>query len=102
MSNPEKYIIEKGGEVFFAIKNDQVPVVSTVTMSKEVSQRCNLLSVKMAHIIRPMEQLREVRDIYDTQLNVVGVDIKQKNLDIQKLYNNGDENFETVIKDFVE
>ena len=30
LSNPEKYIIEKGGEVFFAIKNDQV--IATAAM----------------------------------------------------------------------
>ena len=85
-----------------AIKNEQVPVVSTVTMSKEIYQRCNKLSFKMAHIIRPMDQLREVRDIYEGERNVVGVDIQPKNLDIQKIYNKGDENFEGDIKRFVE
>ena len=83
------------------IKNEQVPVVSTVTMSKEIYQRCKELSFKMAHIIRPMDQLREVRDIYEGERNVVGVDIQPKKLDIQKIYNNGDENFEGVIKRFV-
>ena len=85
-----------------AIKNETVPVVSTVTMSKEIFQRCNQLSFEMAHIIRPTDQLREVRDIYEAERNVVGVDIKQKNLDIQKIYNTGDEKFEGVIKRFVE
>ena len=85
-----------------AIKNEQVPVVSTVTMSKEIYQRCNQLSFKIAHIIRPTDQLREVRDIYEAEQNVVGVDIQQINLDIQKIRNNGDENFEKVIKRFVE
>ena len=85
-----------------AIKNEQVPVVSTVTMSKEIYQRCNQLSFKIAHIIRPTDQLREVRDIYEAEQNVVGVDIQQINLDIQKIHNNGDENFEKVIKRFVE
>ena len=85
-----------------AIKNEQVPVVSTVTMSEEVFQRCNQLSFEMAHIIRPRDQLQEVRDIYHAERNVVGVDIQQKNLDVQKIYNTGDENFARVIKRFVE
>ena len=85
-----------------AIKNDQVPIVSTVTMSKEVYHRCNQLSFKIAHIIRPIDQLREVRDIYKTERNVVGVDIQQKSFDIQEIYNNGDEKFEELIKYFVE
>ena len=67
-----------------AIKNGQVPVVSTVTMSEEVYQRCNQLSFEMAHIIRPMDQLRKIRDIYETEKNVVGLDIQQKKFDIQK------------------
>ena len=85
-----------------AIKNGQVPVVSTVTMSKEISQRCDKLCFAMAHIIRPIDQLRKARDIYEAERNVVGVDIQQKNLNIQKLYNNGDENFEGIIKRFIE
>jgi hypothetical protein len=85
-----------------AIKNERVPVVSTVTMSEEISQRCNELCFEMAHIIRPIDQLREVRDLYEADRNVVGVDIQQKNLGIQKIFNTGDENFEGVIKRFVE
>jgi len=85
-----------------AIQNNLVPVVSTVTMSKKVSQRCNQLNFEMAHIIRPMSQLRKVRDIYKTEKNIVGVDIQQKEFDIQKIYNNGDEYFAGVIKGFVE
>ena len=84
-----------------AIKNNQVPVVSTVTMSTEVFHRCNQLSFEMAHIIRPLDQLREVRDIYQKERNVVGVDIQEKNYDIQKIYNNGDRNFEGAIRHFV-
>ena len=63
-------------------------------MSKEISQTCNQLSFAMAHIIRPIDQLRAARDIYEAERNVVGVDIEQKDLNIQKLYNNCDENFE--------
>ncbi len=85
-----------------AIKNDRVPVVATVTMSNEVYQRCNQLSFEIAHIIRPFDQLKRVRDIYETERNVVGVDIKQKELGIKKIYNYGDENFVGVVKGFVE
>jgi len=102
VSDRELQIKRVLGLAEIAIKNEQVPVVSTVTMSKEISQRCNQLSFAMAHIIRPIDQLRKVRDIYETGRNVVGVDIQQENLDIQKIYNNGDENFEAVIKQFVE
>ena len=85
-----------------ALKNERVPVVSTVTMSEEIFQRCNQLCFEMAHIIRPIDQLREVRDIYEADRNVVGNDIQQKDLGIHKIFNTGDENFEGVIKRFVE
>ena len=84
-----------------AIKNGRVPIVSTVTMSKEVSQRCNQLSFEIGHIIRPIDQLRKIRDIYKTERNVVGIDIQQKEFDVKKIHNNGDEHFEGVLKSFV-
>ena len=84
------------------IKNGQVPLVSTVTMSKEVYQKCLHLGFEMAHIMRPMDQLKQVRDIYGAEQDVVGVDILQKDFGVRKLYNNGDEKFEGVIKAFVE
>ena len=102
LSDREVQIKRVLGLAEIAIKNDRVPVVSTVTMSKEVLKRCDELSFKMAHIIRPIDQLGKVRDIYRTERNVVGVDILQENLDIQQIHNNGDENFSGVIKSFVE
>ena len=38
----------------------------------------------MAHIIRPMDQVRAVRDIYEFDRNVVGIDIQQKILASKK------------------
>ena len=102
VSDREVQIKRVLGLAEIAIKNDQVPVVSTVTMSKEVSQRCSQLCFDMAHIIRPIDQLREVRDIYETEQNVVGVDIQQKDFDVHRIYNNGDKSFIGAIKNFVE
>ena len=83
------------------IKNSQIPIVSSVTMSEEVFDRCSYLGFKIAKINRPMEQLREIRKIYDSDTQVVGKDIQQKEFDVIKLYNNGDQNFLGAIKDFV-
>ena len=84
-----------------AINNCQIPIVSTVTMSKEVYQRCEHLGITIAQIVRPLNQLKQVRDIYATEENVVGIDIPQKDFDVINLYNNGDESFIGVIKAFV-
>ena len=84
-----------------AVSNCQIPVVSTVTMSNEVYQRCEHLGIKIAQIVRPLNQLKQVRDIYATEENVVGIDIPQKDFGEIKLYNNGDESFIGAIKAFV-
>ena len=84
-----------------AIKNCQVPIVSTVTMSEEIHQRCDQLGIDTVNIIRPIDQLIKAREIYETETNVVGKDINQKIFDTVKLDNNGDKEFEEVVENFV-
>lgn len=102
LSDRETQIKRVLGLALIAIKNGQVPIVSTVTMSKEVYKQCCDLGFEMAHIVRPMDQLRTVRDLYQNEKNVVGLDILHEDFDIPKLYNNGDHAFEGKIKAFVE
>ena len=90
------------GVAEIAIQNLQVPIISTVTMSEEIYKRWEELDISVAQIIRPIDQLRKVRDIYENSTNVVGKDIKQKEFDAFKLYNNGDKYFERVVKTFVD
>ena len=84
-----------------AIKNDQVPIVSTVTMSEGIHRRCHQLGIDVVNIVRSLDQLHKVREIYATQSNVVGKDIKEYASETMKLYNNGTAEFEDRIKDFV-
>ena len=83
-----------------AQSNYQFPIVSTVTMTKEVHQKCRQLSIEVVKIIRPMEQLQKVRTIYKTDQNVVGKNIKQVNLNTIEMYNNGGREFEQKLKEF--
>jgi hypothetical protein len=48
-----------------------------------------------------MDQLQEVRKIYDTEQNVVGKSIQQINLNTFKIHNNGDNKFEKDLEEFV-
>ena len=84
-----------------ALKNSQIPIVSTVTMSEGIHRRCEQLGIGVVNIIRPIDQLHKVREIYATQLNVVGKDIKEYASETINLYNNGTPEFEDEIKDFV-
>ena len=84
-----------------AIKNNQVPIVSTVTMSEEIHRRCRQLGIGVVNIVRPLDQLHKVREIYATETNVVGKDIKEYASETMQLHNNGTAEFEDGIKDFV-
>lgn len=83
------------------VKNNQFPVISTVTMSEDIHRRCNQLDIGVVNVVRPIEQLNKVREIYSTQSNVVGKDIREYAVETFKLYNNGTDEFEDRIKSFV-
>ena len=84
-----------------AIKNNRLPIVSTVTMSVGVHRRCQQLGINVVNIVRPVDHLHKVREIYATQSNVVGKDLKEYASETVMLYNNGTAEFEARIKDFV-
>ena len=84
-----------------ARNNHQFPIVSTVLMTDEIFQKCKQDDIKVVQIERPMDQLQEVRKIYDTEQNVVGKSIQQINLNTFKLHNNGDNKFEKDLEEFV-
>lgn len=84
-----------------AIKNGQVPIVSTVTMSEEIHKRCNQIGISVVNVLRPLDQLTKVREIYASELDVVGKDIIEYESCTTKLHNNGTAEFEDGIKAFV-
>lgn len=84
-----------------AIKNNQAPIVSTVTMSEGIHRRCNQLDICVARIVRPIDQLYTVREIYASQSNVVGKDLKEYTSDTLQFYNNGTAEFKARIESFV-
>jgi len=68
LSNPEKYIIDKGGEVFFAIKNDKVIATAAMVYMKRgifelakmtVVQECRGLGVANKLMDRSIDFAKE-------------------------------------------
>ena len=94
-------IIRMHGLAQIAQINYQFPIVSTVLMTDEIFQKCRQEDIKVVQIKRPMDQLHEVRKIYDTDQNVVGKSIQQINLNTFEIYNNGDNKFEKDLEEFV-
>ncbi len=60
LSNPEKYIIEKGGEVFFAIKNGQV--IATAAMVNPKNKIFELAKMTVAKEFRGLGVANQLMD----------------------------------------
>jgi hypothetical protein len=84
-----------------AINNRTFPIISTVSMTSKILEKCASFGIEVVQIVRPLEQLKEVRTIYQTEQNVVGKDIQIEALACAKLYNYGQDEFIEVITDYV-
>ena len=77
--------------------NGFVPIVSSVTMNTEILDACTHIGIDVIEIQRSeIERYRE-RNIYLTEINVVGVDIPFEPLITQKIINCGTNLFERDI-----
>ena len=77
--------------------NGFVPIVSSVTMNTEILDACRHIGIDVIEIQRSeIERYRE-RNIYLTEINVVGVDIPFEPLITQKIINCGTNLFERDI-----
>jgi adenylylsulfate kinase-like enzyme len=81
--------------------NCSFPIVSTVTMTDEIFQKCYNIEVDVVQIVRPIKQLNQIRTIYQTDQNVIGKDIQLEEINTPKLYNNGGEEFEEAVAKYI-
>ena len=80
-----------------ALINGFVPIVSSVTMNSDILNACRHIGVDVIEIQRSeIDRYRE-RNIYLTEINVVGVDIPFEPLNTQKIINCGTNLFERDI-----
>ena len=77
--------------------NGFVPIVSSVTMNTDILDACRHIGIDVIEIQRSeIERYRE-RNIYLTEINVVGVDIPFEPLNTHKIINCGTNLFERDI-----
>jgi adenylylsulfate kinase-like enzyme len=79
---------------YIALENGMFPIMSSVTMTNDLLKSCQNLSISVVRIDRPFEHVKAVRDLYDGQKNVVGVDQSLQKLNTLALVNDGTENFD--------
>ena len=85
-----------------AKNNSRFPIVSTVTMTADILQRCYALDIDVVQIVRPFEMLTKVRSLYDAEVNVVGKHINLEDLKTPVIDNEGGRAFERKVTKYVE
>tara|TARA_B100000767_G_scaffold237881_1_gene232327 strand:+ start:4159 stop:4719 length:561 start_codon:yes stop_codon:yes gene_type:complete len=81
-----------------AIENDCFPIISSVYMTDNVQKLCKNSKIKVIRIDREQTQLNKYRAIYENEINVVGKDIAQPDLDTVTILNDGSGNFLKLVK----
>ena len=77
--------------------NGYFPIVSSVTMNKEILDFCRDIGIEAVEIQRSEIERYKVRNIYSTQSNVVGKDMKLEAFNTRKIFNCGTKLFEQEI-----
>lgn len=81
-----------------AIKNEQYPIISTVSMNAEIVCQCQALHLQVVQVLRPYDQRLSVRKLlYTDTKNVVGKDIAQEKLNTKTILNDGSDEFEKLV-----
>ena len=83
-----------------ALKNGMFPIMSSVTMTKDLLKSCQDLSISVIRIDRPFDQVKTVRALYNGHKNVVGVDQSLQKLDTLTFVNDGTLNFNRELIDY--
>ena len=84
-----------------AILNRCFPVISTVTMSQDIYRDCIAENIGVVLIERPMEIVQNLRSIYRSGRDVVGVDIALEKIDTRSIFNDGSERFVKSVIEYV-
>lgn len=96
-----KQITRIYGIAQLCLENSKCPIISSVLMSEELLKKCVEDRIFVIKIERAFEQLKQVRDLYDGEKNVVGVDLPLADLDVPTLINDGTPNFKKALIEYV-
>ena len=83
------------------LKNNYIPIISSVYMNKKVSAKLDSEDIVLIRIERDFEDLIKIRKIYKNENNVIGKDLGIEKVSCKKIYNNGTEEFIRKIDEIV-
>ena len=81
------------------IQNNMFPIISTVTMKSDLLSECNKLQIEVVLLNRPIDQIYQVRQIYNNESNVVGKDIVLEEFETRRLTNDGTNKFDQKLRE---
>ena len=85
------------GVSLISLENGYFPVSSSVLMNRDVLEICSENMIQVIEIQRCWKQLFNARPLYNSETNVVGLDIEQQQLDTLKFFNNGSKDFDRIL-----
>ena len=83
------------------LKNNYIPIISSVYMNNKVSAKLDSEDIILIRIERDFEDLIKIRKIYKNENNVIGKDLGIEKVSCKKIYNNGTEEFVRKIDEIV-
>tara|TARA_B100000579_G_C22715242_1_gene796567 strand:- start:499 stop:957 length:459 start_codon:yes stop_codon:yes gene_type:complete len=83
------------------LKNNYIPIISSVYMNNIISGQLDLEGIALIKIERDYEDLVKIRKIYKKDKNVIGKDLDIENIFCKKIFNNGTEDFIHKINDII-
>ena len=81
------------------IQNNMFPIISTVTMKSDLLSECNKLQIEVVLLNRPIDQIYQVRQIYNNESNVFGKDIVLEEFETRRLTNDGTNKFDQKLRE---
>lgn len=83
------------------LKNNYIPIISSVYMNNIVSAKLDSEDIVLIRIERDFEDLIKIRKIYKNENNVIGKDLGIEKVSCKKIYNSGTEEFIRKIDEIV-
>jgi hypothetical protein len=83
------------------LNNNFFPVCTSVFMTQKIFNECKKEKIEVVKIERSYDEIKKLRKIYETGINVVGKDLHQENFNTPILFNDGTKNFENLVEKHV-
>ena len=97
----EKQIRRVFGISKIAIKSKLFPIISTVYLNTKIAKVAKRNRIEVIKIERDMKKIFKTEKIYRNKKNVVSFDIQYPKIKSNKIFNTGNKNFYSVLRELI-